>query len=284
MLSFLATYTKPLTQIAILIDPVSRSLLKRVQANGRGPVLLMYHGTPDDEPASRFSTRAARFAAQLDLLQACGWHTARICDLDDPAALPERTAVITFDDGYADNFRGGFEALARRGMTASWFIVSGCVGTQAQWLDLPPAQRRMLSPGQLQEMHSAGMEIGSHTRTHADLEKLATHRLDEEIRGARTDLEDLLGTAVTSFAYPYGRFRPAAVDAVQAAGYRHACTTRAGWYRNSDNALQLRRVAIYRHDSVSSFARKLVFANHDVGWSSVARYAGARLGARLGLS
>jgi len=280
----LSCLIRPPEQIPTLIDPISRRLLNSTRNDSRGPVLLMYHGTPEDEPDLQFSTRAANFAAQLDLLQAFGWHTARICDLDSPAALPERTVIITFDDGYADNFNGGFEPLVRRGMVASWFIVSSCIGKRAQWLDSPPAQRQMLSSTQLRKMHSAGMEVGSHTRTHADLGKLDQHRLKDEIHGARTDLEEILGAAVTSFAYPYGRFRPAAVEAVQAAGYRHACTTRPGWYNNSDSPLQLRRIAVYRHDSLSSFARKLVFANNDVRWSSVARYAGMRLGARLGLS
>lgn len=265
------------------LDPVSRRFLTS-HADGRpdhGPVILMYHGTPRERPASKFSTTAARFTAQLDLLKDFGWKTVNVSDLDDRAKLPSRTVLLTFDDGYADNFGGAFEPLAARDMTATWYMVSGAIGKTAEWVPGAGAQGAMLAAGQVRDMHAAGMEIGSHTRTHADLNKTRHDVLQDEIEGAKHDLEDLLGTPVNSFAYPYGRYNDAARDAVRDAGYRSACSTRSGWARLSDNPWELRRITVYRDDSISTFARKLVFAVNDVSWGALLRYSGQRLGDRL---
>ena len=64
---------------------------------------------------------------------------------------------------------------------------------------------------ELRDMRVAGMEIGSHTRSHCQLTETAPESWEGELRGAREDLQALLGAPVSSFAYPYGKFNDATV-------------------------------------------------------------------------
>lgn len=264
------------------VDPFTRRLLRgagKVPSNqGRGPVVLMYHSISQER--SKWALPQRKFLEQIRLLASEGWTTLCVRDLVDGKPLPERAAVLTFDDGYFDNFKGAFMPLSEMGMKATWFIVSGAVGRGSHW-DTGPAMR-MLDKEQLIEMEGAGMEIGSHTRTHPRLTE--TGDTKDEIVGSKEDLEDIMGKPVVSFAYPYGLLNEKSTNAVRAAGYTAACTTRTGWYGSEKDALLIRRVTVFPEDSVSAFARKLVFADNEVSWSRMTRYMASRFRARLGLA
>lgn len=247
--------------------------------------MLMYHGTPSGkgQPCSSFSVSARAFADQLGLLRRYGWHTARVCDLASGNPLPPRTVILTFDDGYADNYQGAFLELQRHRMQATWFIVTERIGRDAHWLEGPAVERALLNRDQLLEMAAAGIEIASHTCSHADLSRLYGPALEREIRQSREILSELLGRPVETFAYPYGRFHEAAEAEVRQCGYRLACSTRAGWAYPEREPYRLRRVAVYYQDSLSTFARKLVFAINDGSWRRFAAYGWERISERVGL-
>jgi peptidoglycan/xylan/chitin deacetylase (PgdA/CDA1 family) len=101
------------------------------------------------------------------------------------------------------------------------------------------------------------MEIGAHSRTHPDLTLLTGAALADEVAGARRELEDLLGRPVRSFAYPYGAHTTATVEAVVAAGYSHACTTRAGRIDPRDGPWRIRRITLTAGDDADELVRKL---------------------------
>jgi len=264
------------------VDPLTRRLLRgagKVPSNqGRGPVVLMYHSISQER--SRWALPQKKFLEQIRLLASEGWTTLCVRDLVGGRPLPERAAVLTFDDGYSDNFNGAFLPLAASGMKATWFMVSGAVGKGSHWDAGEPM--KMLERVQLLEMDKAGMEIGSHTRTHPRLTE--ARDLKGETAGSKEDIEEITGKPVVSFAYPYGLLDDKSVKAVRAAGYRAACTTRTGWFGSERDALLIRRVAVFPEDSLSAFARKLVFADNEVSWSRMTRYMASRFRARLGLA
>lgn len=273
---------------SVWIDPLSHKFLREAGTisarEGQGPVLLMYHGTPDRDKRldSPYDVPARQFSRHLDLLQEYGWSTARICDLAHTEHLPDKTVVLTLDDGFSDNFEGAFAPLAKRGMRATWFIVSKSIGANAHWIRGASSRSPIISQGQLKELVSAGMEIGSHTRRHPDLTGLGPDNLADEIAGSKLDLEEMLGReVVVSFAYPYGRFNNQVVESVRQAGYRFACTVRPGWFGSERDMFRLRRVTMFSHDSLGEFARKLAFADNDVGWGRIWRYSAGRFKERL---
>ncbi|OQW78776.1 MAG: hypothetical protein BVN35_03755 [Proteobacteria bacterium ST_bin11] len=247
----------------------------------RSPIVLMYHGTPDSKPESHYSIRASLFAEHLRYLRQEGWSTVLFKDLQNPESLPEKTVVITFDDGYEDNYSGAFLPLMTNGMKATWFIATDCIGGHAHWLGKPSTQTRMLSSERLSEMHAAGMEIASHTSSHPDLSMLSKEQQQIEFSKAKAVLENLLSTQVTSLAYPFGKFNADSVTLAEQTGYRMACTTRPGWYDSEPNPYMVRRIAIFSGDSASTLARKLNFADNDVSWKKMTRYYAGRVWDKL---
>lgn len=263
-----------------MIDPLSKKLLAGAGRNG--PISLMYHSiTPGaSRPAWQWALSFRRFEEQLALLQDFGWTTVLAGELAAIDTLPAKSVLLTFDDGYADNY-AAFEALAKRGMKASWYVVTQDLGQTASWRDDDAPRLPLLTPSQLLEMQSAGMEIGSHTHSHCRLTQANSHQIDEELTRSQSILSALLDRPVSCFAYPYGLYNESVMSSVQTAGYRVAFTTRPGFGLVNQNLLAVRRVSIMADDTLSSFARKLAFADNDVSWSKLGRYVGDRIKDRL---
>ena len=269
-----------------MIDPISRRLHRN--AGQHGPVMLAYHSVAlgNGRPAWPWTVSMQRFRGHLDVLAAEGWATPTMAELvSTPDKWTGRTAVITFDDGYLDNLAACAD-LQRHGMRATWFIVSGSIGREPTWAEngLPVGRPagRLLDANELRNMQAAGMEIGSHTVSHTRLTEANDDRLRAEVTDSKVALEDALGVEVASFAYPYGVWDDRCVDAVRAAGYRAACTTRAGWALLDGDPWQLRRLTVFNTDTASSLARKLCLGTNDASWRVMSRYALQRAKSRMG--
>jgi len=234
----------------------SRLLLSRLARGGCAPTMLMYHGTPGGAalPAP-YSLHARQFLGHVEVFRLLGWPTRCVSELDNPPIGP--ALYITFDDGYRDNHTHALPALTEAGLRATWFVPSARVGGRADWGALSPEQQPLMSCAELNELAAAGMEIGAHSRTHADLSRLQGDALEDEVAGARRELEDLLGRPVQSFAYPFGAHTATTVEAVAAAGYTHACSTRAGRLHAGDGPWRLRRITLQAGDDADQLVRKL---------------------------
>lgn len=223
-----------------------------------------------------------QFCDQLDFLSAEGYVTPTINELVTAPAKTSstRTAVLTFDDGYVDNL-AACDELQRRGMRATWFMVTGSLGKEPSWPEDGRPGGRLLSAGELRMMQAAGMEIGSHSVSHARLTEVDDDRLHAELVDSKIALENALGTKVGSFAYPYGDWDARCETFVMNAGYAAACTTRTGWAFYEKTPYQLRRLTVFNTDTASSLARKLALGSHDVSWPALAGYWKRQLMARF---
>ncbi len=242
----------------------------------------MYHSIAPGHgsPKWRWAISYDRFIEQLDLLNDAGWATARVSDLKNPGILKPRTVFITFDDGYADNY-AAFEALAARQMVASWFMVAGHIGARADWPGSEQATLSTLSVSQLHEMQAAGMEIGAHGCRHLKLDAEPSESMRREVSQSKEMLEAVLGTEVTSFAYPYGRYDNRVIAAVKQAGFQFACSCRSGWAHLDFNPYDIRRIAILNNDTAGEFVRKLGFASNEAGITKLMAYYAGRIRARI---
>ncbi len=225
------------------------------------PVILMYHaiGGPDERPGC-YIVPEQRFAAQLRWLRRRHYQAVRLDEILEHRRQfrlpPARAVAITFDDGYQDNYRLAFPHLREDGLPATFFLVSAALGHANDWdREGELAGRPMLVPEEAREMQAAGMELGGHTRHHPPLSEIDSERLDEEIGGCRADLTEALGGAVSSFAYPYGKTSPAALDAVERAGFAGAVCSRSGFNDPAVPEYALRRIEIRGTDSLADFAR-----------------------------
>ena len=264
-----------------MTDPLSYIINRR--AGQHGPVILMYHSVQPGNgiPEWPWAVSLPRLRSHLDFLSDQGWTTLTMANiLGAPESCLERTVVLTFDDGYADNLVA-CEELHKRGMRATWFIVSGFIGQEPGWQADGRPRGRLLNSAELKSMHADDFEIGSHTVSHVRLTEMDETRTRAELVTSKAALEDILGNEVSSFAYPYGDWNEYCAHSVREAGYRGACTTRSGWALRDDDPFRLRRLAVFNTDTVGSLARKLYLGDNDGSWRRILRYARTRLATRL---
>jgi peptidoglycan/xylan/chitin deacetylase (PgdA/CDA1 family) len=127
-------------------------------------------------------------------------------------------ATLTFDDGFADNLHTLVPVLEDLGAPATVFVVSGWLGGLH-----PDAQgARIVDAAEVRALHAAGVEIGAHTVSHPDLTELPQQAALEELRVSKAALEDVLGVAVPTLAYPFGRATPQTIEAAREAGFTAA--------------------------------------------------------------
>ncbi len=234
------------------------------------PPVLMYHSvSPSTEPdPHRLRVHPARLDRQLRLLRRLGLRGVSLTELVRAADRGAASGLVglTFDDGYTDFLEHAVPVLQRHGMTGTVYAVAGLLGGTNDW-DTGP-RFRLMDADQLRTVAAAGLEVGSHTLTHARLAGADPAVLAAEVGESRRVLEDVLQAGVASFCYPYGSYDDAAADAVRAAGYDNACVT--GDYQPGDRAT-LPRCYVGPRDTRAHVAARL--ARHHVRLRLAARSA-----------
>ena len=152
--------------------------------------------------------------------------------------------AITFDDGLASVAHTAAPLLVERGLTATVFCVAGYLGRTSDW----PTHRSgrpvlpLAGARELEELVRAGFEIGSHGMEHAPLVGSDHVQLRHEVIGSRAALEQVLGVAVPSFAFPYGAGPSEAARSLVSETYSAACSARLGYVRRDADLVALPRV------------------------------------------
>lgn len=220
---------------------------------------LMYHQIATrSECGSALAVAPTDFAAQIGYLRAEGYRGLTGSEVEEIVSgripEPERGVALTFDDGYADFYDRAMSVLTSYGLSATVFVATGWVEDCAR----PATKRRpgrMLSWRQIEEMAAAGIEIGSHSHGHPQLDQVSTGRLREELGTSKRELEQRLGREIRGLAYPYG-YSNARVRAVAGeVGYGYAfavgnAVAGAGWDR-----LALPRLTVRRSTGMPTFHR-----------------------------
>jgi peptidoglycan/xylan/chitin deacetylase (PgdA/CDA1 family) len=205
-------------------------------------MVLGYHRVAerDDDMTVRPST----FAAHVGRLVADRKHVP-VVDLDhavrnQPDDWPRRAVALTLDDAWMDVHTNGLPVLVEATIPATLYVPSGLLGS-----------RDHMTRTQVCEWIDAGMTVGGHSRSHSDLRRCNDADLERETRGCRENLEDLLGVPVTSFAYPFGHLDRRVRDAVAAAGFTSAVSTRRGWSRPGADPLRIPRCIVEDFDVIT---------------------------------
>jgi peptidoglycan/xylan/chitin deacetylase (PgdA/CDA1 family) len=217
------------------------------QAPPRFLPILMFHALDEGREPPAFS--AERFARGMAELSARGYRTMRLADvprwLRGEKSLPPRCFVITFDDGYRSVYDAAFSTLRRYDFSATIFATVGASVSASKGARPPEMlNRQMMSFAELRAMLAAGFEVGAHTLSHPDLLRLSDDRIEHEVRRGKEILESELGCAVTSFAYPFGRY-DARVRAIVSRHHAIACSDRLGLVDRDCDVLALPRVDAY---------------------------------------
>jgi len=184
---------------------------------------------------------------QLSLIQKMGY---RFSTLKNALAEPEgKHAVITFDDGYTDNFTNALPVLQKFNAPATVFVITGDVGGRnVVWREAGenlPAD--LLDWDTLAHLQSQGWEIGSHAHEHIHLARYKETEQEKVIEKSIAEIKENLGIAPVSFAYPYGSYNETTQKVLKKLGIKYAVTTHPTRRKDNlekKNFLELSRVSL----------------------------------------
>jgi peptidoglycan/xylan/chitin deacetylase (PgdA/CDA1 family) len=226
--------------------------------------ILMYHSVSARPPATTaaLAVSPSAFADQMALLADGGYTpvtlAAATASLHGSSPTvpprPRRPVVITFDDGYADFHEEALAVLDRYGFPATVFLTTGWVrdaGADAAGRPLD----RMLSWAQVAEAAGHKIEFGGHSHSHPQLDQLPPPALRGELARNKKLIEDRLGAAVTSMAYPYGYSSARVRREVRGAGYATACAVANDLAATRHDPFALPRLTVKATTSLAAFGR-----------------------------
>ena len=171
--------------------------------------ILTFQSLDDRSSVLSFSPKVFRLG--LARLHESGYRTISLLEALDRlhrgGGFPDRSLVITFDDGYQSVYDEAFPTLDRYGMSATIFLAVGERRLLNPDARLPSLNARpMLSWHEISQMHRSGIHLGAHTLTHPDLTRLSVDRLIAEVCESKATIEEVLGEPLACFAYPYGYY------------------------------------------------------------------------------
>jgi peptidoglycan/xylan/chitin deacetylase (PgdA/CDA1 family) len=223
---------------------------RRDAGAGRAPVIVLFYHRVADDRETEWTCTNRTFARQMR------WLAARF-DMVSLAEAQQRirreknhrpSVSITFDDGYAENCRQALPLLIRERIPCTYFVATQYV-LHGQPFPHDVALGKRYSPNsidQLRQLAAAGIEIGAHTRSHADLGKINDPtRLCDEVVVAGEELQAAIGRPVRYFAFPYGQhanLNPAVFQMAYDAGYEAVCSAYGGFNFPGDDAFHLQRI------------------------------------------
>lgn len=219
--------------------------------------ILMYHYLsvpPRDADIYRLdlSVTPANFEAQLAYLQEAGYTSISMATLIQHLSghtdLPPKPIIITFDDGYVDNYANAFPLLQKYGFQATFSLVT-------QPIDF--GDPNYMSWENVIEMHAAGMEFGAHTYRHLDLRRRDVDFLVYEIVGSKEAIEARINEPVRFFVYPAGRYDQLVIDVIASAHFWGALTTQYGSIHTHANRFELSRIRMRGADTLEVFKAKV---------------------------
>ncbi|MSR84835.1 polysaccharide deacetylase family protein [Candidatus Uhrbacteria bacterium] len=228
--------------------------VKKGELSVQVPILMYHrvrylplHPKPKEIP---YSVSPDVFRAQMEGLVRAGYHTITPDDLDQALRddggtgamtqpLPSKPVLITFDDGYRDQYENAVPILKEFRLKATFFVV-----TQIGQL------KGFMTEQMIRELDQQGFTIAAHTRHHPWLTKYGKTSQMDEIKGSKQDLEIMLGHSVTSFAYPYGALSEQVKKEVEQAGYHLGFWVRLGSIHTTSSRYELRRIQIRDHEDL----------------------------------
>jgi peptidoglycan/xylan/chitin deacetylase (PgdA/CDA1 family) len=239
----------------------------------RRSVILGYHGvSPPQQREDPHHHRMPpdRFRAHVEAMLEAGFELLTVAELArraDGHTLPPGLAALSFDDGMEDNHSHLLPILRDYAIPATVYVITGLVGQRNPWMG-EGSSARMMTEDELRELAKHGVELGAHTVTHPDMAELDRDACLREMRESRGYLEQLTGAPVTTFAYPFCSYGPAAVAAARECGFEAAvtCMGRGSWDR-----YEMKRSMLTGRDGLPSFLMKLTEVYHPLLYSPPGR-------------
>ncbi len=227
------------------LGPTPDGVYRRV----RVPILMYHHIDVPPPNADRIrynlSVPPDLFEAHLRFLKEAGYTPITLDDLlyhlTRGRPLPPKAIVLTFDDGYRDNYTYAFPLLKKYSFTATFFIITDLVNQ---------GHPEYMTWDMVREMRAAGMQFGAHGRTHIDLSQADLDQLVWQALGSTEVFQVELGEPARYIAYPSGRYNAQVIAVYKSAHYWAGLTTQQGATHDSDHLFELKRIRVGPKTSV----------------------------------
>jgi len=227
-----------------------------VVREARVPILMYHHIAvpPPDAGAIRrdLSVTPQDFEQQLRYLKKAGYHSITLHDLiyylTIGQRLPGKPIILTFDDGYRDNYTHAYPLLKKHGFVGTFFLITAPIDQENEGY---------LSWDQVKEMSAAGMEFEPHTYTHPDLRGQPVDYVVWQIMASKEAIEERTGKTARFFSYPSGRYDQQVVDVLRSAYFWGAVTINQGDRQSSEHPFELKRIRVRGSDTLDDFVMKL---------------------------
>jgi peptidoglycan/xylan/chitin deacetylase (PgdA/CDA1 family) len=217
------------------------------------PVLYYHSVLPDSEVPTKNEVTISpeKLKEELQLVKNLGYTTLTMSEVNDyiinNKEIPQKSILITFDDGYTDNYVHAFPILKELNMKATVFVISSGIDSGYY-----------MSSDQLKEMSNYGIDIESHTVNHVHLNTLSYEQQLKELKDSKAKIESVTNKNVLSIAYPFGDFNDNSKKAALDAGYSLAFTTNKGLANRTDNHVALDRIYVNSEYSLETFKESLL--------------------------
>lgn len=258
------------------IKRFSARIFRRTLSKQRLSVILNYHSV---QPQNAYSTKPQDFLRQMEylagefnIISLPEFYRAR----GDKRDLPEKLAVVTFDDGYEDNYEYAFPILNKFGIKATIFTTTGFINDEIDITKDHIAYRGLkpLSWKQIKEMSNSGISFGAHTHTHPILTEISLESAEKEIIQSRNVLKERLGDSIELFAYPLGQpktFNTQIIGLLKKHYFKVACSTIWGSNNSNTDIFALHRIRIDAGDTIEDFKAKVNGQWDFIRWFQVLR-------------
>lgn len=236
--------TKKIIPIALIVLALSvyhsqAQKIDEITDIADGPKILVLNYHQIDNKHTPLAVPINDFEEQMKFLSESGCITITpdelYAGLNGDIEMPPKPVLITFDDGYIDNYINAFPILKKYGLRATIFIIPSFTGSYPNYLTWE----------QLKEMEANGITIESHTLTHPKLEELPDDEIRNELINSKNTLEEQLGHPIEFLAYPTGTYNLHIAGIAQDVGYKGAFTIKYGIVDKGSNFFALERVPIF---------------------------------------
>lgn len=242
-----STNTNYLKQ-SVIISKHQKKIEQIIVKNQSKIPILMYHAF--SETNSELCVSPKDFALQMQWLADNNYSPITLKQLyehwNNKSPIPSKPIVLTFDDGYLDNYTVAYQEMKKHGFVGVLFIYADKFN-----------RGNNVTIEQVKEMYDYGWEIGNHSYYHRELTRVDDTALITETKTAKTKLVELTGAEITSFCYPAGKYNDKVIEAVKNSEHIIAVTTNYGYSKLDQGILSLSRVRINRSDKLKGYIRKL---------------------------